>query len=502
MNDNIIIRYHIRLLRQFLAISVFFFVNDILSAQGADNEYNDLSKDSSKSQQLVLRFLENITNPTRDIPNDYTPYKYYRVKEDTTRRIIASIEYSQCRGSCEDLYAYCDELDVPVLFPDAFGNYINYFGFYGSDPRQRYYVYPPTGTPNGSVAILVHGGAWFSGPNPDEVLGFPFQFAPQGSNQSLVKDLLSAGYTVVSILYRTAKLGATDTEVASNFSAGKSAMDRMLDDIEDAIEHFKNRMDECYELTFSKFHVIGESSGGHASLMYAYTRANPSYVKSVTAMYAPVNIEQFFDWISNPQSVNMYSCSTTYVANTFTTLFPFSPVWNSICSFFQFNAVGKHNPFYWIFNTNNTEAYFNYFDTDCIATSPNLKVFDGYNLIRSLLGDDDPDASALVSISPVYQSNVGIIPTFAMYGYNDFVVIYDQSAQDFETNLNVNGGVVLQNNICQSSPMPALGPSEKHLIRKYEALTHGFLAVSLQSGVVSNMFTRVRSDILHWLDTH
>src|SRR5690606_26712118 len=98
-----------------------------------------------------------------------------------------------------------------------------------------YYDYEPGSGCHGGGVVLIHGGGWFSGPNPEEVSGFPFKFAPQASDSSLVGDLLEEGYTVVSVLYRLTKYGSTQQEIESNLVNGENAMDRILDDVEDAI---------------------------------------------------------------------------------------------------------------------------------------------------------------------------------------------------------------------------------------------------------------------------
>jgi len=470
-----------------------------LAAQSEQDKDEVLEYKESDFKQ-VESFLEDyFTSPSRDIPADYKAFKSFRYREETAKYAMRqSEELTICRGNCEDLFMYCDALDVPILFPDAFSNDVSFFGFYGDDPRQRYYVYLPTVAANSKVAVLVHGGAWFAGPNPDEVIGFPFQYATPGSNESLVKDLLASGYTVVSILYRTAKLGATSTEIQSNFSAGKSALDRMLDDIENAINHFRSTMLSCYSIEFNAFHVIGESSGGHASLMYAYTRANPTIVKSVTSMYAPANMSQFYNWISNPQPTNMYTCDSVYTIFTGVSAIRcpqlFLPVWL---------LSAKHNPFFWRFNVNNTLDYYNHFPASCTTIDSSEKVFTGQNLIRSLMGKFTPSTAELNTISPAYQSNMGVIPTFAMYGNNDFVVNFDQSAQDFSSNLATNGGVLQQNAVCYVTAMPTLNPSQKHLIRRYQGTGHGMLAVTFPlNNFTTLMFNRVRADILSWLNSH
>jgi acetyl esterase/lipase len=196
-----------------------------------------------------MEFVKSIS-PTRDVPIDYKAFKEFRVQGNSSKQIVGLLESepSPCRTSCTELRPYCNEMDFPVYIPDAFGNEVYLFGTYGADPRQIYYVYPPTGTPNGEVVVLVHGGGWFMGPNPDEVVGFGLNFSTNGS-VSLVGDLLAEGFTVVSVLYRLAKVGHNQTDIESNMIAGKNPIDRIMDDIDGAINHFIDKSEECYETT-------------------------------------------------------------------------------------------------------------------------------------------------------------------------------------------------------------------------------------------------------------
>jgi len=342
------------------------------------------------------------------------------------------------------------------------------------------------------VVVLIHGGAWFSGPNPGEVIGFPFNFSTNNS-ESLVKDLMNNGYTVVSVLYRLMKLGTTNTEIESN----GDKLSEMLDDIEDAIEHFRERMssEEClFEENYTKFHILGESAGGHLALMYAYTRADPMYVKSVTSLYAPTNIVQFYNWINNPGSTNIYACSTTYTPANVTAGFR--------CVNLYAEATPKHMPFNWMFDTITSGTNFNFFSTICITTNPNQKVYPGSNLIKGLVGKTNPTTTELESISPVHQNNIGNIPTFIMHGNNDFIVPYNQSSQDLSTKLTLNGDLEIQNPVCQLTSMPVMDPLKRHLIRRYDGVTHGFEVGNINPSFRTAMFNRARTDILYWISVH
>lgn len=64
-----------------------------------------------------------------------------------------------CRGTCPDFYFLCGGDDRPVKECDLFENRISYYGKYGSDIRQQYYVYMPSPgvTPKNEVVVLIHG---------------------------------------------------------------------------------------------------------------------------------------------------------------------------------------------------------------------------------------------------------------------------------------------------------------------------------------------------------
>jgi hypothetical protein len=126
-------------------------------------EKTELTSEDLKALEISLGKL---TSPGRDIPSDYNAFETYRKKDAGFHEAVNNQSaYSPCRGHCEDLYGYCDALDVPVYFPDAFNNDVFFFGKYGVDERQKYFVYMPQISSNGKVAVLVHGGAWFSEPN-------------------------------------------------------------------------------------------------------------------------------------------------------------------------------------------------------------------------------------------------------------------------------------------------------------------------------------------------
>lgn len=449
------------------------------------------SQELTKEQmQIIEEQLSKVMSISRDIPKSYNSKQLYN---NNYAAIVSPPSYGPCRGNCEDLYSYCDVVDAPVHFNHAFGNRISKYGFYGSDPRQRYYVYMPYDEINGDVVFLIHGGLWYSGPNPATLKGFPFSYAPSGSTESLVKDLLDQGYIVVSLLYRLAKIGTNNADITSN----GDAMGMILDDIENGINHFRTRMPACYNINVNDCHVVGESAGGHIALMYAYTRASSTYIKSVTSMYAPTNLRQFGAYMKNIPDEN-YSCGQQYKQ------YKLSVLPTSICSIIHYFSFSNHAPYYLPVDLNNPLLSSNYFTTNCSSVNPVNYVYPGYNIIQGLTGQiiSTPSSSIyLLKISPALLTTPITIPTFIMHGKNDFLVPHNESRNNMDTRLAANGGHLAQNGVCPTTPMPVLTPSQKHLTRLYNTASHGFVIPGTPADQES-MYNTVRSDIVHWINIH
>ncbi|MCO5230757.1 MAG: hypothetical protein M9958_06340 [Chitinophagales bacterium] len=443
--------------------------------------------------KLKEKEILDFFNPYMAVPADSYLEKMEQLRPPDTFPQTCSPIGSRCRGSCEDFYTLCGAGDESVKKCDLFENPISFYGKYGNDDRQQYYVYNPSSNvnPKNEVVVLIHGGAWYSGPNIETVLGFPSRFSTDNT-QSLVKDLRDNGYTVISVLYRLTKLGTTNAQIISN----GNKMDTILNDIEDAIQHFRNKMSdgECaLPQNYTKYHIVGESAGGHIALMYAYTRGDTSFVKSVTSLYAPTNMSQFANWISNPASnlncLNGYNAGTNTDANTCN---------NNLYSIFS----NIDFPFYWLVIRNLPLISSNYFDNGCrihllINT---FRLFKGINLLKVLLGKPSPTSSDYESISPAFQTKVGNIPTFIIHGNNDALVPYNQATLNMENKLSLNGNVLSQNNVCPSTAFPA-SLSQKHLIRLYNGVGHGMI-VENNSIFHTEVLNKTRSDIINWISIH
>lgn len=490
-------------MRYLLFIVLYLNITCILGQEVGD--YEPHIYDSIPVTKELIDEISKVGFVGRDITN-IKENLYY--KNDKSEVALLTSEPLPCRGNCEDLYALCDELDVPVYYTDPFDNPITFYGFYGSDARQRYYVYLPPGDANGKVVVLIHGGGWFSGPNPDEVKGFIFKFAPGNSSESLVGDLLDEGYVVVSLLYRLAKFGSDSTEIQSNYNwqENTNPIDRILEDVTSAINHFKIRMSECYATTFNNFHLVGESAGGHIALLYTYKVANPTWVKSVTSMYAPVNFRQFSTYL-NGRPLN-YSCGSTFL--------PGLPLRENPCNVSNVSyATPNHNPGYIEMVPSFTTITQNYFDNGCQTADPMNRALRGYNLIQSCMGQmiPTPSSSALLfNYSPALIPEQAVIPTFIMHGLRDFIVPHDQSRFNMNNKLNSQGGLLAQNNVCDLTPMPTLSANQKHLERLYRNVGHGLQVLLIAPPPLQpiqpiidfqeRMYDRVRADIVHWINIH
>ncbi len=120
---------------------------------------------------------------------------------------------------------------------------------YGGHSLQNMDVYYPDAPAdiNGEVGafLLIHGGAWSSG--------------SKEAYTGLAKGIAQEGYIAATMNYRMFAQGATYAE--------------MLEDIGLAIARLKEKA-AADGVTISKIALLGDSAGGHLSLLYAYTHLN------------------------------------------------------------------------------------------------------------------------------------------------------------------------------------------------------------------------------------
>ncbi|TAD81688.1 MAG: alpha/beta hydrolase [Bacteroidetes bacterium] len=160
----------------------------------------------------------------------------------------------------------CGKKDTPVAdpFDPAIAKVLRAEA-YGTLPRQVMDLYLPASRGSSTkLLILLHGGFWSSGDKADLD-----NFIP----------LLQAQYpqlAIANINYRLANIAEANTQHPA----------QMAD--------IKTLLDYC-DKNFAKWHItnnyslIGVSSGGHLSLLYAYAYDSPRRLKTVAGVVAPAN---------------------------------------------------------------------------------------------------------------------------------------------------------------------------------------------------------------------
>lgn len=384
-----------------------------------------------------------------------------------------------------------------VLKFDAFNNQIHAVGTYGTDdPRQKYYVYYPANkNPNSPVVLLIHGGGWFSGPNPSYTLGWPFSYS-DNSTDNIVKDLLNNGYVVVSMLYRLGNLAYNNTDIQNN----TVTINTQIQDVSSCVNHIKTNFKSCLNLDTTKLQILGESAGGLLALMYAYTQSDPSYLKSVISCYTASNFKQYATFIYDKSTcpTNPYVCGTPYRFNPpndcgYTTQYPFFPKYGT----FDLSSTTV------IFNSNSNSCMPQV--RDCVNSIntdlPSQRVFDGALWLQSVVAQvitnpstPNNNTNIFYALSPCNNlTTTKNIPTFIMHGQVDKLVPYSQSTSTMKTKFQTIGGLI--NDIGTNTPLvpTTYSSTPRHLIKRYPQADHGFGGGS---------FTTVRTDITRWLNGH
>ncbi|MBP6154914.1 MAG: alpha/beta hydrolase [Chitinophagales bacterium] len=406
---------------------------------------------------------------------------------------VAAIGGGGNNGDCYYL-PVCNGISFPlqagwscdVLPPkDAYNNIISAFGKYGTDIRQQYYVqYPSNKNINSPIVVLVHGGAWFSGPNPDNVQGWGGGFTTNAPD-NFVKNLLDNGFVVVTTLYRLSRLGITDAEMNSN----PIILQDQINDIDAAIVHVRTNFPSCLGLNANSIQVLGESAGAHLALMWAYTKTTiPStYIKSVIGMYAPTNMQQYGNFLKNIPSNQNFTCGGMFIG------FPW-----------YFPIVDITNPNE-VYNTTNF---------DCKAAGyPNSRVAQSYKMIQSLVGTAPINAplssNELLNASPFNALNSNrVIPTFIMHGKSDVLVPYNQATLNMDTRLAIanNGGLLFNFTSSTGNVPTTYAPTPRHGIKQYDNANHGFLTTD--TNILTSSFSQtvlyllIRLDAIKWLNGH
>lgn len=365
---------------------------------------------------------------------------------------------------------------TPYIPRDTFNNIIQATGHYGNDPRQLYYVsYPTAGKQvNSPIVVLIHGGGWCIGPNPDNITGWTLGFTTNKSD-NFVKNLLDDGFVVVTLLYRLSIYGNTEAEITSN----PIKIADIMSDVNTAILHIKNNFPSCLGINANSIQVLGESAGGHIALMWAYAYANPSYIKSVVSMYAPTNLRTFGEYMRNIPSSSNFTCGTNFIG------FPW-----------YYPIPDLTNP-YEVYNTSNFT---------CLASGlPNSRVLQTYKMVESLAGTYASTPTTDISLynaSPCNTTNTNIVPTFIMHGNSDVLVPYTQSTTDMSAKLISAGGLKFSWGN-SGGIVPTTYPlTPKHGIKIYSNANHGWKSANLLLAPQAALYSLVRSDARNWLNGH
>ncbi len=430
--------------------------------------------------------------------------------------------YGSCKatGACgtAKIYGYCNISDNPISVCDAFGNIVSKRGVYGTDIRNQYYVYLPSNVNyNSPVVVLIHGGGWFSGPNPNTTVGFPFKFAPESVDSNYVRDLLNDGYVVVSMIYRLSKLG---TKLA-DWTANPVTWQDQINDIDAAITHIRTNFPTCLNIAANSIQVVGESAGGHLALMWAYTKAEMSYVKSVVAMYAPTNLNYYGDYLKNLyvgtawenhtcgglfMKINNDNSSSSLCPPT-ETFFPRYYGWDSLSTKGVYNAFpfNCHSPY-----ISACATYLLPWPPHCSCFNSgdafkSMKVVFSFNMLQSAAKQTitTPLTNTTLSLySPKDALNSSrIVPTFIMHGESDILVPYTNATDGMSTKLSTTGGLI--NTIVDLDidvPTTYTGP-EKHLIKTYDDANHGW-PVDGNAYKTDVVMYKIRHESITWLNGH
>ncbi|WP_406632159.1 alpha/beta hydrolase [Ornithobacterium rhinotracheale] len=143
---------------------------------------------------------------------------------------------------------------------------------YGENKRHRMDLFLPAFRDNKPLVVIIHGGGW--------ILGEPWHL------RGIQNFLHKKQYPTASITYRLAnkKINYKD----------------QLADVSQAIEFLKKNAKK-YHLPSAPYIMLGESAGGHLTLMYAHE--HPENVSKVISMSSPTDFyskaytdKKFYHW--------------------------------------------------------------------------------------------------------------------------------------------------------------------------------------------------------------
>lgn len=125
---------------------------------------------------------------------------------------------------------------------------------YGEHKKQKMDVFVPNVIQDSAIVVLIHGGGW--------------RFGSKGHLRAVQRYLLQNGISSASINYRLA-----NREI--NYR-------HQLDDLDAAVHFINDSINHKRDLV-----LLGESSGGHIALLYAYR--NPEIAEKVITFAAPTD---------------------------------------------------------------------------------------------------------------------------------------------------------------------------------------------------------------------
>jgi acetyl esterase/lipase len=155
---------------------------------------------------------------------------------------------------------------------------------YGDHPLQKFKLHLPANhNAQTKVVILVHGGGWVMGYNPNgEVTTFSGRYG-----WNLLSPLLEKGYACAVMKYRTACYNTVPEEFSNNTNF---YLDRMMEDIDLVIDYLKMNATNL-GIREDHFQVVGESAGGHIVMMYGIRSDADPDLKSVVPMFGPTDLD-------------------------------------------------------------------------------------------------------------------------------------------------------------------------------------------------------------------
>lgn len=189
---------------------------------------------------------------------------------------------------------------------------------YGEHKRQKMDVFLPSNYPaNSPVVLIVHGGAWTLG-NKEHMI-------------QIQKMLFNHHIPSINMNYRLVS------------KSKKITYREQLEDIKSVIAKF-NELAGKAELQPNNYILLGESAGGHLSLLYGYQ--HPDQVKKIislsgpTDFYSPEYLNSFYSKYSSPtiQKVVGEKFDRQNLSEEFKKASPIANISNVPTLFFQGNT--------------------------------------------------------------------------------------------------------------------------------------------------------------------